>query len=231
MAQTRSNPINGNLEIWHDILEAWVSAVADLPSVGGKPVQLSSSDFAMMEAIANHAANLSIIQSILGNNFYPEIQQINSKLGDISTFKLQAIEGNIALLQTSIDYLSTQATAVAAGISSQTLILQSMRDTAIATSPAITNLTLVNANTQYAYTFQAGTKRYAFKCRADAAKNDPIADVRYSWFTGMVATGINSYDVLPASSEELSQDYFEDDKVIYFSSAIAGTVLTIREWQ
>ncbi|NJR40724.1 MAG: hypothetical protein HC781_20190 [Leptolyngbyaceae cyanobacterium CSU_1_4] len=231
MPQTRTNPTNGNLEIYHDDLESWVPAVVDLPALGGKPVTLSPSDVSLLTSIANSAGNLSVIQAILGNNFYPEIESINSKITDIYTFRLNAILDAITLLQTSIDYSATLTNASTNAILDQTATLQSLKDASVIELPIITNLTLTNANTQYAYTFPAGTKRYAFKCRADTVKNDPIADVRYSWITGKVATGVGNYDILSAGAEELSQDYFESDKTIYFSSAIAATVLTIREWQ
>lgn len=103
----------------------------------------------------------------------------------------------------------------------------------ITTSPTITNLTLATANQQATYNIPAGTKRYSFKCRGDSS--DVIGDIRYSWIINKVApsgggAGVDSYDILSSTSEEVSDDFFNSVTPIYFASATAGVVLSIRTW-
>ncbi|WP_190665453.1 hypothetical protein [Microcoleus sp. FACHB-672] len=98
-------------------------------------------------------------------------------------------------------------------------------------NPEIKTLTLTNANEQYPLIIPDGTRRYYLKCRGDAGVNDVVADVRYSWVPGVVATRNGSYEILPADIEDGENNVYLVGKTLYLASSAANVVVTLKVWK
>jgi hypothetical protein len=216
MAETRANPITGQLEVKHPDLNLWVQAIAPLLIQGGWNVSLSDAQAALLTAISQDVDGLpDILAAIIAGN--TALGTLNTQLGDIKDNELGDVKTQLANLLLSLPVKAevtdirnalTGATSVNALLSTisttkfsdlatrldtlSTAIasLQTELIKAIPSSSAIVNQVLTLANTEYVYTIPAGTKRLTFKCRGDAARSDVMADIRYSWISGKVAGGV-----------------------------------------
>lgn len=93
----------------------------------------------------------------------------------------------------------------------------------LATTPTLYNLTLTNANTQYAQILPTNSKSISFRCRT-------AYDIRYAFETGKVASPTEPYMTLPSGGKYSQGDlsYYEEN--IYFASSQAGVVVEIEVW-
>jgi hypothetical protein len=253
--QTRSNPTTQQLEILHPELQIWVQAIALLQVQDGLGTKLVSEQAEVLNQISTRTQSLISLDTKLASTL-AEVQQLKSQLVEITSGTnhlgnllstagfavaeikvLQSLLTSGSLLTKVIDIyeaISRQAATLTLLQSSVTAVTAELKKTTT-TTPAIANLTLVEANTQYQYSFPAGTKRYAFKCRMDKARGDKAGDLRYSWVPDKVApvgggTGVDNYDVLAIGVEESDTTYFADGATLYFASDEPGAIVSIRRW-
>lgn len=98
-------------------------------------------------------------------------------------------------------------------------------------NPEIKMVTLAEANKEYPLVIPDGTRRYYLKCRGDAGVNDVVADVRYSWVAGIVATRNGSYEILPAAVEDGEDKVYLVGKTLYLASGAANVTVILRIWK
>ena len=91
------------------------------------------------------------------------------------------------------------------------------------TTPAVYNVTLVAADTEYPQALSANTREFRFRCRT-------LFDVRYAFVTGKVATPTAPYLTLPGGSDYWSDNDNLASTTLYFASDEAGVVVEIEEW-
>ncbi|MBW4680201.1 MAG: hypothetical protein KME19_08960 [Microcoleus vaginatus WJT46-NPBG5] len=100
--------------------------------------------------------------------------------------------------------------------------------------PEIKTLTLTDANTEYPLIIPSGTRRFYMKCRGDLTRPepiDPIADFRYAWISGIVATRTGDYEVVAANVEEGESGVYLVNKTLYLASSTPGVVVIGRFWK
>jgi len=90
-------------------------------------------------------------------------------------------------------------------------------------TPAIYNVTLTLADTQYSQAIPDGTHKVIFRCRSAAV-------VRYAWETGKVATPTAPYQTLPAGAEYGIDGMTLIGKTLYLASSTAGVVVELEVW-
>lgn len=96
-------------------------------------------------------------------------------------------------------------------------------DLAYSTTPAIYNMTMTNANTEYSQALPANTRKFTIHTRDETA-------FRLAFVTGKVATPTAPYLTIPANKV-----YYEDfvnltSKTLYFASGSAGKIIEIVAW-
>lgn len=92
------------------------------------------------------------------------------------------------------------------------------------TTPTVYTLYLTTANTQYTQTLPAGCKRFEWRARQ-------LADVRWAFETGKVATPTEPYLTLRAGTAYDSGPVdFAASVTLYFASAVALTLVEIIAW-
>lgn len=93
------------------------------------------------------------------------------------------------------------------------------------TTPAIYNVTLTSANTEYSQALPNNTKCFEFRCRS-------AVDVRFAFVTGKVAAPTAPYMTLTGgdwyTSPILNQG--TSPSTLYLASATAGVVACIIAW-
>lgn len=85
------------------------------------------------------------------------------------------------------------------------------------------NLTLVNANTEYAQALPANARKAAFRCRTGAT-------IRYAWAPGKVAGPTTPYQTLAGGAEYQLDGVNLADATLYFASATAGVAVELEVW-
>lgn len=94
-------------------------------------------------------------------------------------------------------------------------------------TPAILNVAITLADTQYSQVIPAGTKHFTFKLR-DATKT-----LRFAWDTLKVQPATAPYATLAAGQAYASPEKIclvESSKTIYFASPDASQVVEIVYW-
>jgi len=86
------------------------------------------------------------------------------------------------------------------------------------------SVTLTSADTEYSYTLPANTTKLTFRCR------NGLADIRYAWTSGKVATQTDPYQVLDAGANFSIEDVTIASGTIYFASSTAGVVVEGEAW-
>lgn len=92
--------------------------------------------------------------------------------------------------------------------------------------PAVQNLTLTVADTQYSLTLPAGCQHFSFQCRT-------AADIRFAWVTGKVATPTAPWITLKSGSSFSSPEKLSlkpDYETIYFAGDAGGEVVELVAW-
>ncbi len=92
------------------------------------------------------------------------------------------------------------------------------------TTPAIYNLTLVDADTEYLQALNANTREFRFRCRT-------LFDVRYAFVADKVATPTAPYLTLPGGSDYWSDNDNLTSITLYFATDEAGVIIEIEAWQ
>lgn len=93
-----------------------------------------------------------------------------------------------------------------------------------ATVPAIFNVTMTNANTEYSQVLPANTKAIAVSVQS----ND--AEFRLAWQSGRVATPTPPYLRIPAGGTYYKENILLANATLYFACPVAGKVLQIEAW-
>ena len=94
-------------------------------------------------------------------------------------------------------------------------------------TPAIYNVTLTAADTEYSQALPAGCKRFSVSIRDGAAANN----YRVAFVTGKVATPTAPYFKLPCTAEYYEADILLwDATTIYIAGSNAGDVAQIIAW-
>ena len=96
---------------------------------------------------------------------------------------------------------------------------------AVGNYPAVYNLTLTNADTEYSQTLSGGIRKFTVQCRTNN-------NIRYAFASGYVATPTAPYGTIKAGSV-----YWEDglkttgNRILYFASSTAAVVVEITVWR
>jgi len=90
-------------------------------------------------------------------------------------------------------------------------------------TPAIYNVTLAVADTEYAQALSANTRQFRFRCRT-------FYEIRFAFVTGKVATPTAPYLTLPEGSDYNSDYNNLAALTLYFATDEAGVVVEIEEW-
>lgn len=90
--------------------------------------------------------------------------------------------------------------------------------------PTVYNITLTLADTEYSQLLPSSTREVRFRCRT-------LADVRYAFATGKVATPTAPYLTLPSGMEYSSDMSDLTGTTIYFASSSAGVVVELETWK
>ena len=90
------------------------------------------------------------------------------------------------------------------------------------TTVAEYNITLTNANTEYSQALPANCRKVTFRCRT-------LAECRYAWITGKVATPAAPWQTLKAAAD-YGVDGIKSGGTLYFASATAGVVIEVEAW-
>ena len=98
-----------------------------------------------------------------------------------------------------------------------------IKDKATATTPAIYNVTMTNANTEYSQALSSNTKRFSIKTRDGTA-------FRVAFETGKVATPTEPYETVPANSEYYEDALTVDSLTLYFACGTAAKIVEIVCW-
>lgn len=91
------------------------------------------------------------------------------------------------------------------------------------TTPAVYNVTLVAADTEYSQVLSANTREFRFRCRT-------LFDVRFAFVADKVATPTAPYLTLPGGSDYWSDNDNLAATTLYFATDEAGTIIEIEEW-
>lgn len=92
-------------------------------------------------------------------------------------------------------------------------------DIANATDCEITNLSIVNANTEYSHALTNGLKQLRIRCRG-------IADLQYSFVSG--ESGTKYFTIFKGTCDSIIDLDF-DSKVLYIQSNKASVIVEIME--
>jgi hypothetical protein len=84
-----------------------------------------------------------------------------------------------------------------------------------ATAPAVYNIALTNANTEYGQVLPENTRRLCFRCRTGV-------QIRYAWVTGKVAGSTAPYQTLGAGAEYALDGVKLAAMTLFFASSTAG---------
>ena len=92
-----------------------------------------------------------------------------------------------------------------------------------ATTPAIYNVTMTDADTEYSQALPANTKRFSLQCLTDF-------DIRFAFVTGKAAT-----PTAPYARVRAGMNYYEDtvnlaSSTLYFACADAAKVAEVIAW-
>ena len=93
----------------------------------------------------------------------------------------------------------------------------------MAGTPALYNVTLTAANTEYSQALSANTKKFSIHLRDFSA-------FRFAYVTGKVAAPTAPYETIPEGSEKVEELIQPATLTLYFASAVAGKIAEIEEW-
>ena len=91
------------------------------------------------------------------------------------------------------------------------------------TTPALYNVTLTHANTEYSQALSASTKKFSIHLRDFTA-------FRFAYVTGKVAAPTAPYLTVPEGSEKVEELIQPATITLYFASSSAGKIAEIEEW-
>ena len=91
-----------------------------------------------------------------------------------------------------------------------------------ATTPAIYNVTMTLADTEYSQALPAQTKKFTIHTRDGTA-------FRLAYVTGKVAAPTEPYFTIPTNGIK-SEDYLTTSVTLYFACAAAGKIVEIEAW-
>jgi len=90
------------------------------------------------------------------------------------------------------------------------------------TIPAVDELELTDADTEYDYVLPANCKRFEFNCRESV-------DIRFAYTTGQVAS-TGPYRTLRAGASYFQSNVDAGGITLYFASSAAGVTVEIEVW-
>lgn len=99
---------------------------------------------------------------------------------------------------------------------------EELEDTA-SRRPAIKNVTMTLANTEYRYQFPKGVKKFLLHCRDGTA-------FRLAFRTGKVALPTEPYFSIPANGAYNEDNLDVKELHIYFACGVAAKVIEIIAW-
>jgi hypothetical protein len=158
----------------------------------------------------NSSGQMSIVDTNTGT------QSDSAATTDTGTFSLISLFKR--LLGTYLSSINTKLPSLSSGrIPVETSPLL------IAVTPTIGIINLTNANQEYSQAL-TNIKKLAFKVRSGG-------DIRYSYSSGVVASGTNYYTCVSTNeeTEDLAAN-FTFSGTLYFASSTAGTVIEYKYW-
>ena len=204
-----------------------VSSAAPLPVIAGANdgVDIGDVDVASLpgtveaDITAIKTATELIDNAISGSEMQVDVVTSALPTGAATETTLDAVKTAVELIDNAISGSEMQVDIVADGAGLATAANQQ----AAATTPAIYNVSMVSADTEYSQALPANTKRFSVQCLTDF-------DVRFAFETGKVATPTAPYALIRAG-----MNYFEDrvnlaSTTVYVACPSAGKVAEIIAW-
>lgn len=234
MTTTRLND-SRQIEVLIESLEGYALMVVPAIADGGYTVKLSPDQIASIGEILGQLQGLGTALSDSGE-LAERLNGLTSKLDSVKSAELAEIITRLGAL-TSLGAIAQSSGEILTAISDLTEAIGNIvgGGGVSAGVQSIGSVALVNANQQYSYTMPAGTVRYAFSCRGDETRNDPIGTVRFAWAPNKVAPaggglGVDEYEILLPENEESADQVFASAGTLYLAGDTPGIVVNVRRW-